>query len=260
MHIYVSPHLDDAVLSCGATIARLTEASEDVLVVTVCAGAPTTLSPLASALHRKWGLETVEARRLEDIQACKLLGADFEHLEYQDAIYRIDAAGKPHYRRLRQLQGPGAEEDGVVLESVARTLVDLFARWPAARIHGPAAVGSHVDHALTRRAVEIAFGLLPENDGDRLLLYEDLPYGCRAEGSAADAPGREVLSACSKADWERKLSALESYPSQLDMLWPERDWARELYDHSARISPGSDCYVERSWVADRAGQPSPVDS
>src|SRR5215211_5254290 len=94
MHIYVSPHLDDEVLSCGATIAKLNAASEDVLVVTVFTGAPTTLPPLAFALHKKWGLQTPQARRLEDIQACQLLGAEFEHLGYQDAIYRVDAAGK----------------------------------------------------------------------------------------------------------------------------------------------------------------------
>jgi len=257
MHVYVSPHLDDAVLSCGATIARLAAAAEDVTVVTVFAGTPTTLPPLASALHRKWGLQTVQARRVEDIQACELLGVDFEHLEYQDAIYRVDAAGKPHYRRLRLLHGPAAAEDGVVLESVARRLVDLLAGWPGAHIYGPAAVGSHVDHALTRRAVEIACRLLPQQEV-KPLLYEDLPYACRQEDPVAAGPGREVLSACSAQDWDRKISAVERYSSQLDMLWPERDWVRELHQHSARIRSRDDHYVERSWIADGADEPAAV--
>ena len=200
----------------------------------------------------------MQARRSEDIQACELLGVDFEHLEYQDAIYRVDAAGKPHYRRLRLLHGPAAAEDGVVLESVARTLVDLLARWPRVHVHGPAAVGGHVDHALTRRAVEIACGLLPQQDV-RPLLYEDLPYACRRDGSVGQAPGRDVLSACSANDWDRKISAVERYSSQLEMLWPERDWANELYQYSAGIRGRDDYYVERSWIFDSPDEPVTVE-
>ncbi|MHA1217998.1 MAG: hypothetical protein ACTSO5_04845 [Candidatus Heimdallarchaeaceae archaeon] len=34
-HIFLSPHLDDAVASCGGTIAKLVYEREDVLVLTV---------------------------------------------------------------------------------------------------------------------------------------------------------------------------------------------------------------------------------
>ncbi len=39
-HIVLSPHLDDAALSCGGFIARMTAAGERVLVVNVCSGIP----------------------------------------------------------------------------------------------------------------------------------------------------------------------------------------------------------------------------
>ena len=58
-HIYLSPHLDDAALSCGGGIAAQRAAGERVLVVTFCTGAPAPdmqFSDLAQEFHRKWGL------------------------------------------------------------------------------------------------------------------------------------------------------------------------------------------------------------
>ena len=39
-HLFLSPHYDDAVYSCGGTLASLTTAGENVTVLTVCAGSP----------------------------------------------------------------------------------------------------------------------------------------------------------------------------------------------------------------------------
>ena len=73
--IYLSPHLDDVVFSCGGAVARGVQAGQRVLVVTVCSKPPlsgTRLSAFAEALHRKWGLrpeECVSARLKEDAAA-----------------------------------------------------------------------------------------------------------------------------------------------------------------------------------------------
>ncbi|MFQ5421191.1 MAG: PIG-L family deacetylase, partial [Anaerolineae bacterium] len=64
--IYLSPHLDDAALSCGGQIFTRTSAGESVLVVTVMAGdAPPGLSsPIVEELHGRWQLpEGTVARR-----------------------------------------------------------------------------------------------------------------------------------------------------------------------------------------------------
>lgn len=245
-HVFVSPHLDDAVLSCGATIARLTAAGQDVLVVTVFTGDPGALPPLAAALHRMWDLPAVGVRREEDRRACAAVGAAGEHLGLLDALYRVGADGRPSYRRLRALQGPPAEADAAVVDEVARRLADLLARRPAAALYGPAAVGGHVDHVLTRRAVAAA-GTLAGTPAH--LLYEDLPYGCREHAEPSGVTGPALLSACSDAHWRRKLAAVEQYRSQLATLWPEGDWAAELSAHSARLAGRPGGYVERRWPA-----------
>ena len=76
--VVVSPHLDDAVLSLGASIADSASAGADVSVVTVFAGDPS-LSEDPSPWDRRAGftstLEALEARRREDEIACSFVGA-----------------------------------------------------------------------------------------------------------------------------------------------------------------------------------------
>ncbi|MGH2521295.1 MAG: PIG-L deacetylase family protein, partial [Anaerolineales bacterium] len=52
-HLYLSPHFDDAALSCGGTIHQQTRQGERAVVVTVCAGdsPPGPLSAFAQTLH-----------------------------------------------------------------------------------------------------------------------------------------------------------------------------------------------------------------
>ena len=77
-HIYLSPHLDDAALSCGGGIAAQRAAGERALVVTLCTAAPAPdmqFSDLALEFHRKWGLAPAEVdlfhrARTELARAC----------------------------------------------------------------------------------------------------------------------------------------------------------------------------------------------
>src|SRR5512147_2981800 len=92
-HVYLSPHLDDAALSCGGAIARYSESEARVLVTTICTAAPppeASFSSFASELHHKWGLPAataVEARLHEDTRAMEQLGADSYWVGMADAIY-----------------------------------------------------------------------------------------------------------------------------------------------------------------------------
>src|SRR5678816_3320336 len=100
--LYLSPHLDDAVLSCGGQIFQRTAAGQTVLIVTIMAGDPPhpTVSDYAQSLHDRWALATdaAAARRAEDLAAAHLLGADTLHWSVPDCIYRLHpTSGQPFY-------------------------------------------------------------------------------------------------------------------------------------------------------------------
>ncbi len=98
-HLFLSPHLDDAVFSCGGQIVLLREQGASVHVVTAFTGdAPEPEAPLsdfAALLHALWdaGDNPFAVRREEDRCALHLLGVTWTHLLYQDAIYRRPQSG-----------------------------------------------------------------------------------------------------------------------------------------------------------------------
>jgi len=82
----ISPHLDDAVFSCGCLLAE----SRDALVVTVFAGVPgpevaTPAWDVATGFSS--GCQAVLARRDEDTESMRRLGARNEWLSFWDSQY-----------------------------------------------------------------------------------------------------------------------------------------------------------------------------
>jgi LmbE family N-acetylglucosaminyl deacetylase len=229
--LFLSPHLDDAVLSCGGHIHRRTAAGERVVVVTVFAGTPEggpTL--LAAELHALWGLsadprEAIAARIAEDDAALAVLGAEPERWGLIDAVYRGKATAsgltEATYPTLRSLFSPPRQDpDEVGLE---RTITELLRALPAARdIFAPLGVGRHVDHVLVRRAAEDAFRGDP-----RVRWYEELPYArrflavrraLRAAGGSRARWNHDTVR-LEAADLDGKCHAIACYASQLGPVY-----------------------------------------
>jgi len=156
--IYLSPHLDDAILSCGGRIWQQAQVGESVLVVTIFAAAPAPdirLSPFAQELHTQWGhlTDAVSIRQEEDMAALTLLGAEAMHWPYQDCIYRQTASGSFPYASYEALWGEVHPTDNELVAELTARLAAL----PLAQggtIYAPLGVGHHVDHQIVRRAVD----------------------------------------------------------------------------------------------------------
>jgi LmbE family N-acetylglucosaminyl deacetylase len=91
--VVVSPHLDDAVISLAATIARAAKAGARVRVLTVFAGNPASGQP-AGGWDQRGGYTTEGAaaagRRAEDRAACAIVGAEPVWLDFPDGDYAGD--------------------------------------------------------------------------------------------------------------------------------------------------------------------------
>ena len=153
--IYISPHLDDAVLSAGGFIYEQTHAGNPVEIWTIVCGFPPLgeLTPFAQWLHQQWGTgtaeETVRLRREEDVKAASILGAKTVHFDVPDCIYRRGSDNEPLY--LDIFVSPH-DAEAHLPDQIAQTIApDLQ---PDDRVICQLGVGSHVDHVLVRRAVE----------------------------------------------------------------------------------------------------------
>jgi LmbE family N-acetylglucosaminyl deacetylase len=220
--IIVSPHLDDAALSCGGGIARLVRGGVSVTVVSVFTGDQPPgrpLSTLARRSHASWGIgdQPFAVRRAEDEAAARLLGYRTEHLGLLDAIYRRSASGEALYAR--QLSAPAPED---IADFLPR-LVDAL-RGSALRHHDagpvfcPAGIGSHPDHVLTRQAVE---QIAP---AEKLVYYDEYPYSARpgvldvAAGGNGGWPVQTLE--LTPEDLDARIAAIGCYDSQLRGLFP----------------------------------------
>lgn len=239
--VYLSPHLDDAVLSCGARIAHEVAAGNEVRVVTVfTADEPLeSPSPLAAELARWWHLprgQVMRARRAEDDEALARLGARRDHLGLPEAPYR-SAGGEAFYRDLAALFGEVHPADEA---EMTPRLLARFREIPAdARLVAPLGVGAHVDHRLVRRALEAT--------GRALWFYEEFPYvewkwlALRRALARPSAWEYEILPVDARL-FERKVEAILAYGSQVPAMFRGEARLRKQLRRHLRRAGG-----ERLW-------------
>jgi LmbE family N-acetylglucosaminyl deacetylase len=254
-HVYLSPHLDDAVLSCGGAIHRRTAAGDPVLVLTVFTGEfeGADPSPFARLQHVQWGdpPHPFALRRAEDMAALALLAAEGQHLAYLDAVYRAGPGGGWLYPDLETLFGPVAPHDPAGVEQGWR-LADRFAAYlppqDHSTVYAPLAVGRHVDHQIVRQAAHHL-----QDRGYRVAYYEDYPYVQQAGAlqaalaSAGAGDWRPEVISLQAEDLAAKVSALGYYRSQLAILFGGAEaMASQVWAFGARRSAEAGL-AERIW-------------
>jgi LmbE family N-acetylglucosaminyl deacetylase len=245
-HIYLSPHLDDAVLSCGGTIQGQVRRAERVLVITVFAGRPDyrCLSPFAASLHASWGdpPDPMRARRAEDAAVMQALGASYRHLDNLDCIYRT-ANGEFLYTSEEALFGDVHPAEANMEAQLAPHLAMLCAEHPGATVNAPLGVGHHVDHQVVRGA---ALAL----EGIELLFYEDYPYVEETgalERALAELGDVSWVGEVREINVEAKIQAVAAYRSQLEILFSgQEEMARRVRAYASSITQGQG-YGERFW-------------
>lgn len=212
--VIVSPHLDDAVLSLGASARAASRRGARVDVLTVLSGDTASTTP-ADSHNSRAGFRTVgeaaRARRLEDELACSMVGARALWLPFAD-----DGNEPP----------PGDEE-------ISTALADRLKDYDSILV--PGFPLRHPDH---QRIARLTLGAL--QGGNLIGLYVEQPYASwdalskstlkrprrRTPMAAAlegvglhlTADGRWERSASAPGDWAAKVKASGAYPSQMAVL------------------------------------------
>jgi LmbE family N-acetylglucosaminyl deacetylase len=179
--VAVSPHLDDAVLSCGALLEHLARRCP-VTVATVFTTASPRPWPLpAGRQMRAIGEPDAERfyrqRQEEDSAVLADMGVGRVHLGFPDALFRRVGPGpgrlpgrprRPAYPTFRfdAARGRIAAADARLTDEVAVAIGAMAG--DARLVLAPLGVGRHVDHLITRAATR---DLAP-----RTVYYSDFPY------------------------------------------------------------------------------------
>ena len=238
--VVISPHPDDAVLSCWDVLVR----PGTRRVVTVFAGIPAA-GARPSAWDRLTGSSDAaargSARREEDRRALAVAGCTPDHLDFLGSTHRT-----------------GTLDPAALRDAIRRAVAGADVMWI------PAAIGGHPDHIAARDAA------LEVRGSRTCYLYADLPYAARFGWPGGHAgldvagwlgaqvarisAGSPVVGDCrttllSDAGKASKIAALGEYRSQFTALQVSAgnqfpagpEWSYEIFwpihDRDSAIDP-----------------------
>lgn len=249
-HLFISPHFDDAVLSCGGLIHRLVQQGELVRIFTVMAGAiPPDLprTPFVEEHILRWALgpDPVSGRRDEDARAARLLGAGLEFGPFPDALFRTDGRGHPLYPDRAALFGDPNPHDHVPAQFGALALP----MEAADVVYAPLGAGQHVDHVIVRNAVAAWAASRPQV---AIFFYEEYPYSAKGADvieAARAALGRPLVPDVRMLDETEvaaRIAAVACHRSQTSSFWANDSvMAQAVRQYAASVGEGT--YAERLW-------------
>ena len=228
--VVLSPHLDDAALSCGAMMIHACQ-TMPVTVATLFteAGQPPYTLSARRYLHQvgaKDAAALYRQRREEDRAALQPLGITCVHAGLVDAPFRR----RPEVRarswwarlmpelahiypiyRLNITSGRIAKADAGTLREAASLVQRLAAPGPAL-VLAPLGVGSHVDHVLVRTAAE--------RSGADIAYYSDFPHNQHHTADRAFIRRNGLVEARWPRSLEAKAELVRTYRTQTGALFP----------------------------------------
>jgi LmbE family N-acetylglucosaminyl deacetylase len=231
--LFLSPHLDDAVLSCGSLISALVEVCPVTVVTLFSAAGPSPHTRAARAYLRQCSAPDAaalyHARRAEDRAVLARLGVTAVQLDIPDALFRRRRTGKPPVGRLGALipelghcyptfrfdiaRGRIAHADRALIHQLGGQLDLLVDASDAHLVFCPIGVGRHVDHLIART--------LGERHAAQVVHYSDFPY------NRSSAPDPTYIAAHALLPWTwtpgaaEKAALIRGYATQVDALFPD---------------------------------------
>jgi LmbE family N-acetylglucosaminyl deacetylase len=210
-HVFISPHLDDAVFSASNYITKLKHNKNNTLVITVFTnfGQPPLNSDATKFIkdcHFN-SLNQFQTKRLaEDRQAMKLLSTSYLHLGFTDALFR-------HKNLKSVFSGKIPFSDKILSIRIYKKLKKLIKANDL--LYAPLGIGNHLDHLITHNLVK--------RFKNQTRFWTDQPYISKPANKKALKQLLPKLSlSFSVANHPQKLKAMKCYPSQLNYFFPNK--------------------------------------
>ncbi len=205
--LFLSPHLDDVVFSCGGLVAQLGDAGWRTVMATAFTRSVPDPTGFALACQTDKGLEPgvdyMALRREEDRTAAAILGTEPRWLDLPEAPHR-------GYHSAPALFGPLLDGDDI-WRQLAAMLAELITALRPGLVVAPQGLGSHVDHR------QLITAVLALADPPPLAFYRDAPYAIRNQGATPDVRllGLPSCAAGIASGLDRRVASSCAYASQI---------------------------------------------
>lgn len=237
---FISPHLDDAVLSAGSLISYLAKRTRVVVATVFTRAEDPPYTHSAKVYLKQCGYKDANQlfvdRCREDRRVCRLLGAEAVQLGFVDALWRRRIEYKPWDRwvgrilpewnhrypvyRWHIVSGNTHKDDQEMKQKLVWELRRLVSGLGEDQysIFSSLGIGNHIDHVLTREACMEAF--------ERLTVWSDFPYNVRKDASVVLPEDRILkrrwlpLTLHEKMPDKKKM--IQLYQTQIAAMFPDR--------------------------------------
>ena len=206
--LFLSPHLDDVVFSCGGFAAGLAAAGWDTVLVTAFTRSVVPATGFALACQLDKGLpadvDYMALRRAEDRAAGTILAfGDIRWLDLPEAPHRGYGSAPALFGALHP--------DDTIGDDLAARFASLTAELRPDLVLVPQGLGNHVDH---QQVIAAAAASVPVCS---TAFYRDTPYAIREPAAAAhrSVPAGATSTVLIGDMLERKIAAAQAYASQI---------------------------------------------
>ncbi|VVB86395.1 GlcNAc-PI de-N-acetylase [uncultured archaeon] len=237
LNIYLSPHYDDAILSCGGLIYAQCRAGERVGILTLCTSLPDHVpeSALARQYLAAWSKsgDGMANRRVENATVLSNWGVQNWECSTPDAIFRTGGGTSYYQSRADLFCEPHIDDAAFLLPVWEEWLQQLADKEKNILLYAPLGVGGHVDHELARR-----LGQRMGQTGWKVCFYEDYPYvELESDGvkvAQAKFESYKWTSRTVSIDVQAKIDALRAYHTQIGPVFGcDNDLVRRVKNFTA---------------------------
>ena len=225
---FISPHLDDAILSAGGLLSYLSDKTSVNVVTLFTEGSSLPYTHFAKQWLRRCGYSNDEEffadRRNEDRNACDSLGIKSTHLGFIDGAWRKRNLKGPlkkignfipevgHLYPLVTKTGSLAKEDQELLTTIKHRLTDIVGNNQSLVFCPLALSRRHIDHQLTRDVCKDVF--------QDVIFWADFPSSRTYSERHLFIRKVGLESSVWEGDLSKKREAILHYRSQLNALFP----------------------------------------
>ena len=206
--LIVSPHMDDAILSCSGIILNRKQQGDKILVLTVFSKQPSKVNSFAKEMMAQMDIKRDynTSRKEEDLKIFKKYGIQSQHLDLIDGMFFSNS--------MEELFGGKTREINI------DQLYTKIEEFKPDEVYLPAGIGDHIDHiAISEFSKELLSKRL------KIFFYEDFPYSLSKKKTEErlDSLKKEFLLKQRVVDItdniKEKIEMIKLYKSQLNFLF-----------------------------------------
>lgn len=244
--LFISPHLDDVVFSCGGMLAKMRIEGWRTILCTVFTKSVVNPKGFALACQLDKNLapdvDYMKLRRAEDFRAARILNvSEVLHLNFAEAPHR-------GYESAPELFA-GVKPSDKIHTAIAETFALLDEIHQPQAIFAPQGLGNHCDHLQTIDAALATF------DSTKIGWYFDTPYVIRQPEAANYhrlSPKLTRSQIDITAEISAKISACAEYKSQIDFQFGGAERLDRSLRHFHAFSPADgEIYYAENFLAEK---------